>query len=36
LQLLAAKSPHIWGFDGLVWRLREILKSDIRANGKGG
>lgn len=42
LQLLAAKSPHIWGFDGLVWRLREILKSDIRstqqinAEGKGG
>lgn len=25
LKLLAAKSPHIWGFDGLVWRIRDLL-----------
>ena len=25
LRLLAAKSPHVWGFDGVVWRLREGL-----------
>lgn len=25
LRLLAAKSPHVWGFDGVVWRLRETL-----------
>lgn len=25
LRLLAVKSPHIWGFDGLVWRLRELM-----------
>lgn len=22
LRLLAAKSPHVWGADGVVWRLR--------------
>ncbi len=22
LRLLAAKSPHIWGFEGVVWRLK--------------
>jgi hypothetical protein len=23
LRMLAAKSPHVWGFDGVVWRLRK-------------
>jgi len=22
LKVLAAKSPHVWGFDGVVWRLK--------------
>lgn len=22
LRMLAAKSPHVWGFEGVVWRLR--------------
>lgn len=22
LRMLAAKSPHVWGFDGIVWRLK--------------
>jgi hypothetical protein len=24
LKLLAAKSPHVWGFQGVVWRLRDV------------
>ncbi len=30
LRLLAAKSPHIWGFDGLVWRLHSTLKEKAK------
>jgi hypothetical protein len=26
LKMLAAKSPHVWGFDGVVWRLRDVIK----------
>lgn len=27
LRLLAAKSPHVWGFsDGVVWKLHESLQ----------
>ena len=26
LRMLAAKSPHIWGFEGVVWRLRDVIK----------
>lgn len=26
LKLLAAKNPHVWGFDGLVWRLPNVAK----------
>jgi hypothetical protein len=22
LKMLAAKSPHVWGFEGVVWRLK--------------
>jgi|SRR5688572_13460445 len=25
LRLLAAKSPHVWGFQGVVWSLRQDL-----------
>lgn len=25
LKLLAAKKPHVWGFQGIVWRLRDEL-----------
>lgn len=28
LKMLAAKSPHIWGFEGVVWRLKE--KSNLK------
>lgn len=31
LRLLAAKSPHIWGFEGLVWRLRDTLKEKTKS-----
>lgn len=24
LRMLAAKSPHVWGFDGVVWRLKAL------------
>jgi hypothetical protein len=27
LKLLAAKSPHVWGFQGVVWRLREAMST---------
>jgi len=27
LKLLAAKSPHVWGFQGVVWKLRENLST---------
>jgi hypothetical protein len=25
LRMLAAKSPHVWGEDGVVWRLKDLL-----------
>ncbi len=25
LNMLAAKSPHVWGFGGVVWRLKRDL-----------
>lgn len=28
LRLLAAKSPHVWGFEGIVWRISDLLKND--------
>ena len=24
LKMLAAKSPHVWGFEGVVWRLKSF------------
>jgi hypothetical protein len=27
LRMLAAKSPHIWGEDGIVWSLKERIKA---------
>ena len=27
LRMLAAKSPHVWGFGGVVWQLRELAKN---------
>jgi hypothetical protein len=26
LRLLAAKSPHVWGVEGVVWRLHKSLQ----------
>jgi len=29
LKMLAAKSPHVWGFQGVVWRLKsKALKAE--------
>ncbi len=27
LKMLAAKSPHVWGFEGIVWRLNKTMDS---------
>ena len=33
LKMLALKSPHVWGFQGVVWRLREsqIAKAESKS-----
>jgi len=28
LRVLAAKSPHVWGFGGVVWTLRDLPKAE--------
>lgn len=32
LRMLAAKSPHVWGFEGVVWRLKASrLAREVKA-----
>ena len=28
LKLLSAKSPHVWGFGGIVWELHKLPKAE--------